>query len=213
MSTTPGFGWLQVPPPPPLSEVEKLALLSLARAEVERVVTGGPPGTELPGDLENGALKLQAGIFVTLYRDGGLRGCIGLFQTRNPLWQTAREMAAAAATRDPRFEPVEPGEIPSLRIEISVLGDLVPVPLDRRDQEASFLKPGEHGVYLRQGERSGLLLPQVAERWGWDGDRFLRETCLKAGLPEEAWLSPRTDILLFRVFKFGEISEEEAVQS
>lgn len=190
-----------------------MALLNLARAEVERAVAGGPPapGPELPGELESGALKLPAGIFITLYREGGLRGCIGLFQTRNSLWQAAREMAAAAATRDPRFDPVEPYEIPSLRIEISVLGELVPVPLDRRDRQASFLKPGEHGVYLRQGERSGLLLPQVAERWGWEGDRFLCETCLKAGLPEEAWLSPKTDILLFRVLKFGESSEEEAV--
>lgn len=107
------------------------------------------------------------------------------------------QAAVLAATEDPRFPPLRKSELPGLRIEISVLGPLQPV------LDVSEIKVGRHGLVIKEGQRSGLLLPQVATELGWDRQTFLREVCRKAGLPDNAWKNSRG------LFKFEAIVFQE----
>jgi AmmeMemoRadiSam system protein A len=137
------------------------------------------------------ALLLPRGAFVTLKLNGGLRGCIGHITGIRSLLETVREVAVASAFEDPRFPPLTRAEWPAVRLEISVLSPL------RRITDVQSIQVGIHGVMIRSGQRSGLLLPQVATEQGWDRETFLRHSCYKAGLPGDAWRSPQTQIEIF----------------
>ena len=100
------------------------------------------------------------GVFVTLHKQGDLRGCIGMIEARKPLWIAVRDAAVSAATRDPRFQPVSADELPSLHFEISAL-----TPMEQVAGEDDVIV-GEHGLFIDNGYKSGLLLPQVATEWG-----------------------------------------------
>ena len=121
------------------------------------------------------------GAFTTLHLLGKLRGCIGYVFPSQPLYRTVAETARAAAFDDPRFEPVTKPEAQALRIEISVLSVLRPIAPEE-------VVVGKHGLVIMQGGRRGLLLPQVPLEWQWNREAFLAQTCLKAGLPRDAWL-------------------------
>jgi uncharacterized protein (TIGR00296 family) len=112
-----------------------------------------------------------------------------------------RRLARAAASLDRRFEPVEPEEIPDLEIEITLLGTLVRLPGAPRTL-LEGLDPSEHGVRIRIGDRGGLLLPQVARRFGWSAGDLLGQVSLKAGLWRDAWMDPRAEIFGFRAKSF-----------
>jgi AmmeMemoRadiSam system protein A len=101
------------------------------------------------------------------------------------------EMAQAAAFEDPRFPPLTQKELADLEIEISVLTPF------RQVRDVTEIEVGKHGLFLERGGRSGLLLPQVATEYRWDRQTFLEHTCLKAGLPREAWQDPETRIYVF----------------
>jgi len=161
----------------PLTEAEQQQLLRVARQALEASVRNG----QLP-ELEAfcGALAEKRGAFVTLHKAGRLRGCIGYIEALKPLYQTVAECAIAAALRDPRFDPVAPEELPALHLEISVLSPF-------EDISPEKIEVGRHGLMISQGWQRGLLLPQVATEWNWDREQFLEETCLKAGLPADAW--------------------------
>ena len=163
---------------PPLTDEERKTLLSLARRALEEGVCGVAGAKEIPGLTS--ALMEPRGAFVTLRQSGELRGCIGHVQTSEPLYKTVQECAVAAALADPRFPPVTPDEVPSLHIEISVLT----TPAEIAPEQIVI---GEHGLIISQGRRRGLLLPQVPVAWKWDREQFLEETCIKAGLPIDAW--------------------------
>jgi AmmeMemoRadiSam system protein A len=184
----------------PLTEEERKTLLSLARRRLEEGVCGVVAPKEVVG--LSSALLESRGAFVTLHRGGELRGCIGYIQTSKPLYETVRECAAAAALADPRFAPVTPDEVPSLHIEISVLS----TPLEIAPEQVVI---GEHGLIITQGRRRGLLLPQVPVTWDWDRERFLQETCIKAGLPKDAW-QKGARIEAFTAEVFEETSESSA---
>ncbi len=141
-------------------------------------------------------LKTPCGAFVTLTEHGELRGCIGYITASRPLAETVREVALAAAFEDTRFSPVTPDEWPRIDIEVSVLTPMVLV------KDTSGIKPGIHGLYIRKGFRSGLLLPQVATDHGWDGKTFLEQTCRKAGLYKNAWKEKGTEIYSFQAQVF-----------
>jgi AmmeMemoRadiSam system protein A len=161
----------------PLAEPEQQLLLRLAyQALEESVRTGALPEIEKPA----GAPEEKCGAFVTLHKQGNLRGCVGYIESPKPLYQTVRECARAAALHDTRFDPVEPEELPLLHLEISVLSPLEVIAPEK-------VEVGRHGLLVSLGYQRGLLLPQVATEWKWDAERFLRETCRKAGLPEDAW--------------------------
>lgn len=161
----------------PLTEADQGLLLRLARQAVEAGVCGqGRKEAEVFPD----ALREKCGAFVTLEKRGQLRGCIGQVEAFVPLYLTVCECALAAALRDPRFEPVAEEELPELRLEISVLSPLFEISPDE-------IEVGRHGLMVSQGAQRGLLLPQVAVHWKWDRERFLEETCGKAGLEPDAW--------------------------
>ena len=160
-----------------LSEADQQELLRLARQALEESVR-----YHRLSQMEEpqGLLCAKCGAFVTLHKTGRLRGCIGYVEAARPLYQTVRKCALAAALHDSRFSPVTPDELDSLRLEISVLSPLTEI---RPEQ----IEVGLHGLLISMGFQRGLLLPQVAVEWKWDRGRFLAETCLKAGLPKDAW--------------------------
>lgn len=160
-----------------LTGEQRRALLDLARSSIESQVTGCAPA--IPGPLE---LPDASGVFVTIKRRGQLRGCLGTLKNRAGLAAEVIRCAADAASDDPRFPPVSPEELPELSLEISVLG-----PLEAIDARSDAFTVGVHGLVAEQGFHRGLLLPQVATEWGWDGEQFLRQTCIKAGLAPDAW--------------------------
>jgi AmmeMemoRadiSam system protein A len=115
-----------------------------------------------------------------LHINGELRGCVGYVFPQYSLYRTVAETAMAAAFDDPRFAPLQEAEYPKLEYEISVLSPVVP--LDAEDVEV-----GKHGLVITYGSRRGLLLPQVPVEHGWDREKFLEQTCIKAGIPPDAW--------------------------
>lgn len=167
--------------------LKKLAFLSI-RAHFDPATALPPPPTP--------RLEQNFGAFVTLKINHELRGCIGHIIGDGPLHHTVAEMAAAAAFRDPRFPGLTQAELPRVTIEISILSPLV------RCSAPGQIEVGRHGLLMRRGNRSGLLLPQVPVEWGWSRDQFLAQTCRKAGLPVDAWRDPGTDIYWFEAVVF-----------
>ena len=160
-------------------------------------VTGQP--RPRPGQLE-GVLAEVRGCFVTLTNAGRLRGCIGTFQPARPLGEMIVEMAVAAA-RDPRFvtNPVTPGELDQLDVQVSVLSPLT------ETKQPERLEVGTHGVYVVAGGRSGCFLPEVATDQGWNAEQFLSYCCAhKAGMSHDAWRMIHTKVFLFTSEKFSE---------
>jgi AmmeMemoRadiSam system protein A len=177
----------------PLTESDQQTLLRMAReALVAYLAHGEPPAVPEPGE----ALRQECGAFVTWHKGKNLRGCIGVIAAYNPLYQTVRECAVWAAVRDPRFAPVVRDEVPALTLEISVLSPL-------EDIAPENIEVGRHGLLISRGSQRGLLLPQVAIEWKWDRERFLDETCHKAGLPADAWRTGAR-IQAFTAQVFGE---------
>ncbi len=165
----------------------RLAHHSIEAALEERVIDFTPPSAHRAE---------QRGAFTTLHLRGKLRGCIGYVFPAQSLYRTVAETARAAALDDPRFEPVGLPEAPELQVEISVLSTLKPItPED--------VVVGKHGLVVSYGNRRGLLLPQVPVEWGWDRETFLSQTCLKAGLPPDAWLHG-AELQAFTAEVFGE---------
>lgn len=184
----------------PLTNEEKAFLLRLARRALESSVAGKRP--EPPAEIP---LKLEAaaGVFVTLHKRDELRGCVGYAWARKPLYRAVMEAAAAAALQDPRFSPVRAAELPELEVEISVLSPCQPI-------APEAIQVGVHGLMVAQGPARGLLLPQVAVEHRWNCERFLEETCRKAGLPPDAWRHGAV-VEAFTAEVFGEKSLAEGL--
>jgi AmmeMemoRadiSam system protein A len=163
-----------------LTDTQKTCLLELARAAAAARVLGHT--YDVPASCSSAAWPEACGVFVTLKRRGVLRGCLGTLENRLGLAQEVARCAADSASEDPRFAAVSRDEWPDVRVELSVLG-----PLERIEPAPDAFTTGVHGLVVEQGARRGLLLPQVATEWGWSAEEFLRHTCLKAGLPPNAW--------------------------
>jgi uncharacterized protein len=176
-----------------LTDVQKAALLDVARSSVAARVLGRPPASAPRLDLPG-----ASGVFVTIKRRGELRGCLGTLEDEVDLAREVARCAADSATEDPRFSAVSSGELPELHLELSVLG-----PLERIPPSPDAFTVGTHGLVVEQGHRKGLLLPQVAVEWGWTPEQFLRQTCVKAGLPADAW-QHGADLYRFDAEVFGD---------
>jgi AmmeMemoRadiSam system protein B/AmmeMemoRadiSam system protein A len=179
-----------------LNKTEQKHLLNIARKSVETAVQEGKLYELKSTKLE--ALVLDRGAFVTLNKNNQLRGCIGFTSPLQPLYLTVRDAATSAALKDYRFKPVKEAELKQLTYEISVLSPF------RKVLDIKQIQIGKHGLLIKKGSAEGLLLPQVATKYSWDRTTFLRQTCLKAGLPENAWEDSDSDIFLFSAFVFGE---------
>jgi AmmeMemoRadiSam system protein B/AmmeMemoRadiSam system protein A len=179
-----------------LGRAEKDTLLKIARQSVETAVREGKLYECSAGGLET--LAQERGAFVTLTRNGRLRGCIGYVAPVKPLYLTVCDVARLAALRDTRFRPVTVGELADLRYEISVLSPL------RRVMDVQEIRIGQHGLLIHTSDHEGLLLPQVASEEKWDRPTFLEQVCYKAGLPGRAWQDAGADLFRFTALVFGE---------
>lgn len=178
-----------------LNKEEKKKLMEIAKLSVTEAVTG--ERQFLPNVTEE-RLKENCGAFVTLKENGQLRGCIGYIQAVKPLFETVKDVAKSAAVNDYRFNPVTQEELGKLEYEISVLTPL------KRIKDINEIEVGKHGLVMKRGFDSGLLLPQVATEYNWDRETFLKETCRKAGLAQDAWKDKATEIYTFSAEVFGE---------
>ena len=124
-----------------------------------------------------------------------------MIEPRKPIRDVIAEMAVASAMSDPRFKTLEPQELGNLHIEVSILSSLRPI------APSEEIRVGHHGLVVRKGASSGLLLPQVAEERGWDAVEFLESTCEKAGLPPGSWKDDTVQIYVFTATVFGEEKE------
>ena len=176
-----------------LDASQRTGLLGIARRALGGYIGAGKIP---PEEGVRGKLAAPGAAFVTLTKNGRLRGCIGYTEAVAPLFKVVQECAVAAATEDPRFPPVSSNELPSLRVEISVLTPLVPILPEE-------VEVGRHGLMVAQGRMRGLLLPQVPVDQGWDRETFLDQTCVKAGLPPSAWRHGAT-LRAFTAEVFGE---------
>jgi|CZKC01.1.fsa_nt_gi AmmeMemoRadiSam system protein A len=184
-----------------LSIQDKSALLQIARQSLTETIVHG---RRWQPDIATGLLVERRGAFVTLELRGKLRGCVGQVETQKSLAWTVAHCAFAAAREDTRFNPVQPDEVVHLTIEISVLSQ----PKSITPNEVEI---GRHGLVVERGPFRGLLLPQVAPDRNWTSEQFLSETCLKAGLPGDAWELSETRIFGFTAEVFSET--EPAAQS
>jgi len=185
-----------------ISAEERRILLSQARESIASGLEKRKPVYSDFSKEENSALNTPCGAFVSLHLTNAsgrnLRGCIGRMTANLPLIETVRTMAKEAAFGDPRFPPLKKDELPLCHIEISALSPMTPCKNPRE------VKVGVHGLYLRRGGRSGVLLPQVPVEQGWNLDEYLEYICVKAGLPSGSWEAPDAELLTFTAIVFEE---------
>jgi AmmeMemoRadiSam system protein A len=177
-----------------LSSNDWLALVQIARSAISSAVLEKrlPDFPAFPATLAE-----RGGAFVSLYRAGALRGCVGQVENPGQLADVVARSAINAALHDPRFTPIGAEEVGTLDIEISVL-----TPPERILPDA--IVAGRHGLMVVRGSSRGLLLPQVATERKWNGRRLLEETCLKAGLPRDSWRDPETQVFGFTAEIYSE---------
>ena len=179
-----------------LSEKDKKDLLAIARSTVvQYVMERKVPDVDVSKLSDN--VKTNCGAFVTLYKHGELRGCIGRFEPNEPLYKVVQQMAVAASTEDYRFQPVESNEIKDLDIEISVLTPM------RKINSIDEIELGKHGIYIKKGSRGGTFLPQVAKETGWTKEEFLGHCSQdKTGIGWDGWKD--ADIYIYEALVFSE---------
>lgn len=180
-----------------LTDEEGKLLISMARRTLESYITN----REKPNfsDIDKPFLRKESGLFVTLHKNGRLRGCIGYIVGMEPLFKSVVDLTIASSTQDPRFPKVVKGELSDIDIEISVLTP--PEKISNIDE----IIMGEHGVIIKAGNRQGLYLPQVYNETGWSKEEFLSNLCeTKAGLDRYAWKKPNVEIFIFSTQIFSE---------
>ncbi len=172
---------------------DRRRLLTIARRALEARVRGESEPVAEAG----GALDTPCGAFVSIHRREELRGCLGRLEADWGVALVVAYLSRAVADSDPRFPPVAPHELTAVTIEISVLH------AEREMRSVDEITIGQHGLIVDAGLRRGVLLPQVAAERGWSAATFVEHTCLKAGLPADAW---RRDarVSLFEALVFSE---------
>ncbi len=176
----------------------EIAHCSISSAVIKKSLPDLPPFSP--------SLSKPGGAFVSLYSQGELRGCVGQVENPGPLADVVAQSAISAALYDTRFSPITADEIAELKVEISILS----VP-ERISPEAIVV--GQHGLLVMRERFKGLLLPQVAAERKWSAQRFLEETCLKAGLPRDAWSDRATKVFGFTAEVYSEKEAEPVRES
>jgi AmmeMemoRadiSam system protein A len=156
-------------------------LVQLARGAIHASL-----GRPLPEGARPDWLSQPGATFVTLHRGGRLRGCIGSIEPRRPLGEDVCENAIAAATRDPRFDPLTPNELSDLEVEVALLSALEPFSVSGEEDALGQLRPGVDGLVLSFGARKGTFLPQMWEQLP-EPREFVRYLKQKVGLPGDFW--------------------------
>jgi len=184
-----------------ITDEDRSALLKLARSTIEAELIKGVK--VIRPEKMTSVLKENRGCFVTLHKDGALRGCIGTIEAVMPLAASVEENALNAAFRDPRFSSLEEKELKNTNIEISVL--TVPQELSFKDKEdlKKKLKKGVHGVILSSGRQKATFLPQVWEQLP-EVEKFLEHLCIKAGMDKDCWKNKSTRVQVYKTEFFSE---------
>lgn len=187
-------------PPSPLqldkiTPGHKQAVVKAAAAWVAQAVAKQPIKIE-PDSLGPLTQRIVMGAFVSLKRGDVLRGCCGVLGKPIPLAGAITSAAQRTATDDRRFAPISPSELKHLSLEVTLLGPFQEIQA-KGTERAEHVTIGKHGVMIRRGQNSGLLLPSVAVENNWDATKFLQAVCSKAGLRESAWESDDAQILIF----------------
>jgi len=177
-----------------LSTVHKRLLLEIARQSIAAAVRMEEPYENPSLELIE-ELKTKCGVFVSVYVNRELRGCIGTFSENDPLRQNVQKMAVSAATEDTRFKPLQPDELEKMHLEISVLSPR------KKISDINEIELGKHGIYLRKGLNRGTLLPQVATSQNWNVYEFLGNCAkYKAGIGWDGWKT--ADIFVYEAIVF-----------
>lgn len=184
-----------------IPEHDREKLLNFARESISSFFTGKEP-KKLKIDDE---ISRKTGVFVTLKKNGELRGCIGYTEPFYPLYEGIKNAAHAAAFNDPRFPPLTEEELKEITIEISVLTEPELIEVTSPEEYENNIKIGEDGLIIKAEDgRGGLLLPQVATEQGWNAEQFLEHLCKKAGLQPGDWKDKSNEIYKFQVQKFSD---------
>ncbi len=198
-----GYGAVVFRPGKRLSAQEQSFLLELARQTLEAYVRERRVHVPDPSELAAlPRLKAKGATFVTLEKNGRLRGCIGSLVATRPLWLDVRDNTIAAATRDPRFSPVRPPELDEITIELSVLEPPRPLEVAVPGKVIDLLRPGRDGVILEFHGRRSTYLPEVWEQLP-DPVTFLSALCRKQGSPSDCWQRPEARFSVYETFHFG----------
>lgn len=176
-----------------LSEESKKELLAYARRVLANAVSEGKAEDE---DCPDANYNQSAGVFVSLHKDGELRGCIGYIEPVTTIWDAVRDNTISAATRDFRFDHITTDELEQIKIEISVLTPNKQCSLDE-------IETGRHGVVLQQAGRKATYLPQVWQELP-EREAFFSTLCQKAGLEASCWSNPRTKFYKYEAIIFSE---------
>lgn len=189
-------------------------LIRLARKSIETYLITGER-LKTPED----ALKIlyeKRGVFVTLQRiledEKRLRGCIGFIVPKYSLIEATIHSAISAAIDDPRFPPVKSDELKKIAIEVSVLTPAQLLKVNRPEEYISQIKVGRDGLIAKLAWKSGVLLPQVPVEYGWNEEEFIKQTCVKAFLPQDAWKENGFELYSFQSQIFEEQSPNGEVK-
>ncbi len=179
-----------------LTENDKKELLHIARKTVDSYVRDRKvPEIDPAGFSEN--LLLHCGAFVTLHKEGKLRGCIGRFKVEEPLYRIVQQMAISSSTQDSRFKPVTHDELDDIEVEVSVLTPM------RKINSIDEIILGKHGIYIKKDLSSGTFLPQVASETGWSKEEFLGYCARdKAGIGWDGWKD--AEVYIYEAVVFSE---------
>ena len=185
-----------------LSDSDGAILVKTARKAVTEFLSNGNK-IKLEPEFEK-KFSFNSGVFVTLNKTGGLRGCIGFPLPVKKLSRAIVDGAIAAATEDPRFSPVTTKELGDIVFEVTVLTQPIEIDVSDPAEYLSKIKVGRDGLIISHSFYSGLLLPQVPGEYGWNKEEFLQHTCLKAGLAKDFWKSGEAKIEKFEGIVFKE---------
>ncbi len=182
---------------------EGTTAVRIARQVIDCFVRGEPyPDFNFPKTFE-----AESGVFVTIntHPEDRLRGCIGY---PSPVYSLRRALVKAAedSTSDPRFPRLSADELDRITVEVSILTEPELIEVSKATDYPKKIKIGRDGLIVEKGQYRGLLLPQVATEWNWNEEEFLSQTCMKAGLPPDAWFEKNTKIFKFNSSIFGEVS-------
>ena len=183
---------------PGLTEAEKKTVFGIANDTLKWCVSGGKGTFDFSKYEITPLLKKETATFVTLKIQGNLRGCIGSLAPVEALYRSVHNNAVNAAMRDPRFSPVQAGELLHIEVDVSVLSPIRDIP-----SSADF-KIGQQGIILEKGRYRAVYLPEVATEQGWTVEETLSSLSLKAGLPPDGWREGAS----FKIFESVVLAEK-----
>lgn len=186
-----------------MNQQNKEYFLQLSRRTLEKYFQNKGILNVEEDDLDN-SLKEKKGVFVTLWKNQSLRGCIGSLEGTKPIFEGVIENTLASALYDPRFSPLSKEELKDIKIEISIIEPLKKLPDFKKEEDLlDYLKKNKPGLLIKKGIFQATFLPQVWEELK-SPELFLSHLCQKAGLPPNEWKNKDLEMFEYEVDVFRE---------